>query len=392
MSIDISVDKLRARFLSVYLELQEVHGKRPNPQSAIRKLEQVYPRTYSQYAPRIDMRATDLHHLAGQRRETLRQGGYYADEARADQKRHWLISRKVLLFGKPSCINCAEHRGPIFSKEATLLRPWSRFCCFACSKKAPQVQARRVETCRKKYGVRNVSKIPEVKRRISESIDRKAISSSSRKWWSSLTTEDRQQLVEKRRGTYLARTGYEWPSQNPESRAKAVSTWRKNFGVDNPSHSPAILEKIARTGMLLSTTTIGSRSFTTQGSAEATALRVLHARHRLDPYRLESGRDYSMIDYTLDGHSYKYLPDFYYNGRQSTIVIEVKSDWTAGLCEDKGSFGTAVETFRVLQAKAAACEDQGLRFCLVLVLNKKILIRFGIPRRKELLALIQDSH
>jgi len=54
-----------------------------------------------------------------------------------------------------------------------------------------------------------------------------------------------EEFKEISRASNLASHGYEYPSQNPEIRKKAVNTWMQNHGVDNPWKSRAVINSMA---------------------------------------------------------------------------------------------------------------------------------------------------
>lgn len=54
-----------------------------------------------------------------------------------------------------------------------------------------------------------------------------------------------EEFKEISKASNVASHGYEYPSQNPEIRQKAINTWMQNHGVDNPWKSRAVIESMA---------------------------------------------------------------------------------------------------------------------------------------------------
>lgn len=90
------------------------------------------------------------------------------------------------------------------------------------------------QTILNKYGVDNVSKIPEIKEKISKTLKNK-------------TLEEKEEINKKIRKTNLEKYGVEHALQSKEIREKAKETWIKKYGVDNPLKSKEILEKVQQT-------------------------------------------------------------------------------------------------------------------------------------------------
>ena len=85
-----------------------------------------------------------------------------------------------------------------------------------------------------KYGADNIMKTEKAKKKLSKSMQK-------------TFSEKKQEIVEKRKQTWLKNYGVENPSQSQEIKEKKEQTTLKNYGVNNPLKSSIIREKINNT-------------------------------------------------------------------------------------------------------------------------------------------------
>ena len=93
-----------------------------------------------------------------------------------------------------------------------------------CSRKC-QTELQRI-TSQEKYGVDNVSQIPEVQKKISKSNKSEAVKS-------------------KKKATCLQKYGVDNVAKSEKIKEKQRVTWMKKYGVDNPMRDPSIASKIS---------------------------------------------------------------------------------------------------------------------------------------------------
>ena len=61
--------------------------------------------------------------------------------------------------------------------------------------------------------------------------------------------ERKRKRLKEQTAAYLKKTGYKWPSQNPEIKAKKVNAYKKKTGYENPSQNPEI-QKLKKSNSL----------------------------------------------------------------------------------------------------------------------------------------------
>lgn len=122
-------------------------------------------------------------------------------------------------------IVCGECGKTFFVKSFSSGIP--RYCSKECRDKARIDHAR--ETIKSKYGVDNISQVPEIQHRMSASIKAKS-----------------ETISFNRRKTMLERYGVEHPLQSKEIREKAEQTCLDRYGVRNVSLDANMREKISK--------------------------------------------------------------------------------------------------------------------------------------------------
>ena len=164
------------------------------------------------------------------------------------------------------------------------------------------VTEKRKATCITRYAVSNPMQCASIKAKV-------------RAAWSS---KDQQAIINKAFDAHEARTGYRYPSQDPQMKVKRIATYRLRYGVDNPTQNPDILRKALRTAHNLHTVTLKGRDFKVQGSYELAALPKLVDKFGVENVLTQFSEKYPD---TLD-----WTPDFYIKSKK--YFIEIKSVWT----------------------------------------------------------------
>lgn len=141
---------------------------------------------------------------------------------------------------------------------------------------------------------------------------------------------------------------------------KRVATWKRKYGVSNPSQSPEIFAK--QNAYRVKNVTINDKTFQTQGY-EGQVIRSLVSKG-LKVSQIESWRkELPTFPFNQCGKLKVYHPDLLVNKR---TVVEVKSTYTLGLHSSNRP------KFAILKLKAAAVESAGYRFILALAANRKV--------------------
>lgn len=129
--------------------------------------------------------------------------------------------------------------------------------------------------------------------------------------------------VEQARKTYFERTGYVNPYYNPEVIEHRFDDYERRTGFRNPSHNPAVIAK-------------------------------MHARYYYDGQRFDSSwelayyiwlKDHNIpfefhidpIDYSYQGKSHRYYPDFKVNG----MLVEIKGPQLLKLMQESNTLDNA---------------------------------------------------
>lgn len=136
-----------------------------------------------------------------------------------------------------------------------------------------------------------------------------------------------------------------WPFVNPIAIHKCASCTAHHVATSGKSTSSQI-----RTFRHLKS----GKAFKVQGSYEPLAIRIL-VREGIKVSALKPAQDIKPVEYHFLGKDRFYLPDLQYR----KTIVEVKSDYTAGL-------KTEGHSFAMLKAKAKAVERSGFTFRLML--------------------------
>ncbi|QRE00280.1 hypothetical protein [Burkholderia phage BCSR5] len=198
------------------------------------------------------------------------------------------------------------------------------YCGNKCSNNDPKVQQAKVEAYRRKYGVDNPSQAASVKR--------------------------------KKVKTCLKNYGVPQPQLSREIRKKSERTLMKRFGVRNPTQNAEVFLRGQRTRFGRKKVKVCGRTFHVQGY-EGHAIKFLVEGLGIDVKAVSTQCD--SIEYwdSQQERHRVYHPDF----AVGDLIIEVKSDYTAGLGNE--------EIFCNLRDKMKGVRRAGCKW-LVLVMNR----------------------
>ena len=110
----------------------------------------------------------------------------------------------------------------------------SKECCMNDSKRIEKMQ----NTCLKKYGVKNVTQSPEIRKKMEDSLYKK---------YGVRNPMKSKEIQEKTKQTNNIRYGCDTPLQNKEVKNKIKETCLKRYGCENPMQSEKIKEKHQQT-------------------------------------------------------------------------------------------------------------------------------------------------
>lgn len=214
-----------------------------------------------------------------------------------------------------------------------------------CTFDSPLIQEKIRQTVRARYGTDSTNKVAGVKRKKIE---------TSRKNWG--TDYPMQNEIIRERNKKATREAYGvdsvFQSEEIKQRLREISLER--YGVDHPMQHPEILERYLKRRFLRKTVVLHGKKFKLQGY-EPQALRLLNALGvsviGFEPVLVS-------IPYLDGSKARRYIPDFI----AGDLVVEVKSDYTAGLTGNKKLRKNVV-------AKLKGVRAAGKDF-LLLVMNK----------------------
>lgn len=188
----------------------------------------------------------------------------------------------------------------------TYTKNGSKYCCLQCNPKKYK------ETCLKKYGVDNISKIPQTHDKIkSTNLEKYGVTSFTK--LESFKEDHKKKMIDK--------YGVDSFSKTDEWLRKQKSTSLRKYGFENASQSPSVFSKQQRGRYEI--LQFQETNLYYQGSFELDFLEKYY-------YRLEIVKGIS-IEYNYRGNRKKYFSDFflpYYN-----LVVEIKSTYTYNLAK-----------------------------------------------------------
>lgn len=220
-------------------------------------------------------------------------------------------------------------------------------------------------------------------------------------------TGESSQLLSKMRATCKANHGVEVPLQNKRIKAKATKTFKatylargaeirakyertmlENYGVRHNMHVPQIFHQQQASAYGANSLRINGKEFSVRG-AEGLVVKHLVTKLKIDVDCIETSttKGVPTIPYKKQGKTHVYYPDILVSLPHRSVLIEVKSDYTAGLSADTDA---AKSLFRSMRLKLKAAENEGFDVRLVICVKGK-LVPVSNPSkysRTELLRLI----
>lgn len=167
-----------------------------------------------------------------------------------------------------------------------------------------------------------------------------------------------------RQATNLKRYGHVCTLHNKEVAKKKQATWRKNWGVDNPSKAPEVVGRILNNRYGRKAVVLKGVTYEYQGY-EAVVLRALSKDSRVKNFTT-TPKEVGMFSYKMDGKHHKYLPDVKVRMKKTKkpVYLEIKSRGTLA--------STPAVAARVL-AKAKTMWRLGYTYRVVLCSNKEVM-------------------
>ncbi len=276
---------------------------------------------------------------------------------------HWhkTLYRK-LYSGSGLCI-CDEE-----TEFINMRRGFRPFCSRKCANSSEHHHRKVIDTCQKKYGTNNPMQAPAVRRRF-----KKTMNDLYGVTWAAQS----QKLKRRQSRTMMQRYGVTTISQIPEvARANAIkfrenseahqakrsATMIERYGVAHNLQSRALLEKQQRSAFKMKSFTLDGKTFHVRGY-EDTAIRYLHEKLRVEVRHIKVTAKEGVPSIRYENGLRVYHPDIYAKVKGKWYIIEVKSDYTAGL-KPRSSL------FTVLRKKMVATADAGYRPKLLVVTPK----------------------
>lgn len=293
-------------------------------------IKEEYPNFWEKNQKVLDPEKSGVYHHLDPR--------YQQSEDGAKRRRNFLRKLQNWFYGAFKC----EHCGALvceLKQYKSFPRPHPRWCSQSCSKANDDAVEARERTSLKKYGYKNVAFVPKFRKKISEAIKN---TDMSQRWIDIQDTlvkkhgsveEAFKIRREKTNATNLRRYGNICAVHGKEQRKKCLATWRENLGVDNPSKSPEVYDKIVFSRMKFrKVVKCGKRIHHLQGY-EPQAMDFMISKLGIKPKNIWSKKgEVPTIDFVYKGSSCKYYPDFkILSPLGNTYLVEVKSGWTLGL-------------------------------------------------------------
>ena len=279
------------------------------------------------------------------------------------------------LYKVPVCLTCGS---PV--RFINFKCGYSQYCSHKCinTGNSPAVQAR-LATMTQRYGVPYTAQSKKLLRKMQKTtIQRYGVEHTS------MLKENR----EKAQQTLIDKYGTHNQWEIPEIAEKTKRTNLERYGVEHVFQNPEIHHKQQISAFKIKEKVIGGKLFQYQGY-EDTAIQYFVDKG-VNPKNILTGGDIpKTFEYSIDRKNKVYIPDLYVKYKGKWWVIEVKSDYTAGILNNKPS---AKNTFRLLKKKSAAVVSAGFRFRLFIVLVDQsftIIKNVHEKTRKDCLRLVQ---
>lgn len=374
-------EQRRQEFISTH------SGKLANTRAFIEYCKsKMEPQTWEKYKRILDQKCAGLPHHKNRDYDPIK-----AKKLR----RKWALARYEFMYGPLKCKNCGSTHGPLFDsiRRKTAIRILVRhdYCSEHCSKSSAEARAKRESTTIERYGVRNVTYIPEVMEKIKRyNRDPNNIKKKQEKTnrtiiekYGSLETYYNM-LAKKRLPTIQKRYGGNAATCDPEVRKKVRQTVLKRWGTTNVSKCPEIQERIVQGLKKHFTGRICGKYYHNLQGYEPKFIKwaVQHTKLSID----EIQNNCIFAKYTYKGKEHTYYPDLVVPKKR--IVIEVKSEATSGVYAT-----TEYYDYNKNRAKAKAIVELGFHYAFALYSEHKkdwFIWKGKLPKRREFLSAYEN--
>lgn len=207
----------------------------------------------------------------------------------------------------------------------------------------------------KKYGVRHISMIKEVKEKIKKTnIEKYGVENPSQN----------KEIHLKKENTCIKNYGVKYALQNKELNNNFKKNFLLKYGVENPSQLPEIAEKQNKRGFQIKEYILPSGKKLTYQGYEHFVLDKLINENKIDENDIETSKTIvPELWYNYEGEKRRHFVDIYIKSRK--ICIEVKSKWTLE------------KHFNKVFAKQTSAKKQGYKYYILVVSPKgEILQQF----------------
>lgn len=266
------------------------------------------------------------------------------------RKFDWLKEQKILKDGIPKCKTCG---GDVKWKRGIP----NQYCSFKCLPNNWN-QEKVKQTVIEKYGVDNIFKNEDIKKKIKESLV------SKRKEMAAKCNETKKLKykngafdVEKMKETIMRNYGVEHVSQISKNRIGSS----KRMKLNNPMYSDEIASKVSQT-LVKNILSGKTRAFNSQKYMDTN----LYYQSSYEKHFLDLCKEIRIIEKVKNGNVYEYLADDKHHGHRlltdfslENVEIEIKSNW---ILQKQGGKET-------IDAKRRAVEFLGKKYIFILEKN-----------------------
>lgn len=251
----------------------------------------------------------------------------------------------------PTCKNPNCDNKVTFGRKGAKTE-YKLYCSTRCSNSDEATREKTKHTCRRKYGVDNISQAKAIKKqKVATCLQNHGVEHP---------TQSRK-VMKKIVKAVQEHYGVDNVSQSKEVLKAKKRTWLEKYGFDNPSKAQEIKLKIGRivhsSSARKKVVHSHGKQYILQGF-EPQALEYMRKYFKCKHIHDQSSGKVPNFEYYFDGRDRMYFPDFYVDGKDFDFVVEVKSTYT--MCSTSSKF-------RMIKAKAKAVERAGYSFELLLM-------------------------
>lgn len=309
----------------------------PHAWAVLKYIRETYPRFWEEHQDIIDPELNKIyHHLDLRHKKT---------PASKRRRQTFFDQVQEFFYGTFKCELCGSTECSLKCTKG-FPHPPSRWCSQSCSKANEEAFEARESTCLEKYGYRNVTYAPSVKKKQRSSwskVDRNELRAKKNatiiRRHGSLEVAIARRIA-KAGITNLVKYGNVCPIHGKAQRKKCINTWIQNLGVDNPSKSPEVYDKITDSRMKKrKKVKFGKTTHMLQGY-EPQALEFMATELGIKPTDVWSKKvlmpKFLWTNPESKSGVSRYYPDFMLRSPKGyKWFVEVKSSWTLGL--EKGA-------------------------------------------------------